>query len=321
MKPAQLLATLALLAVASLLLALGSGGSAGFGELFDLMTGDGTPLHDRIILELRLPRVLGAFSIGAMLAVAGALLQVLLGNPLADPYVLGVSGGAATGALLALLLGLAGIGVPAAALTGALFSTLLVFGLARGRGAWSPVRLLLTGVVIAAGWGAVIGLLLAVAPQANLKGMLFWLMGDLSQLDHPGPGLGVLTIGLLLAMPMARSLNVLARGELTAGALGVAVAPLRGFIYFTAALLTATAVTLGGSIGFVGLVVPHLLRLTGGGDHRFLLPGSALLGGMLLVIADTLARTLIAPQQLPVGILTALIGVPLFLWLLHRGAR
>ncbi len=319
MKPTPLLLLLSVLAGAAILFALGSGSSVGFDGLIDLASGNGAPLHERIILELRLPRALGAFAVGAMLAVAGALLQVLLGNPLADPYVLGVSGGAATGALLALLFGAAGIGVPSAALAGALFSTLLVFGLARGRGAWNPVRLLLTGVVVAAGWGAVIGLLLAVAPQASLKGMLFWLMGDLSQLENPWPGLGVLGVGLLLALPVARSLNVLARGELTAGALGVAVGPLRGFIYFTAALLTAAAVTLGGSIGFVGLVVPHLLRLTGGCDHRFLLPASALLGGTLLVVADTLARTVIAPQQLPVGVLTALIGVPLFLWLLHRG--
>jgi iron complex transport system permease protein len=197
----------------------------------------------------------------------------------------------------------------------------LVFGLAHGRGIWSPTRLLLTGVVVAAGWGAVISFLLAVAPQHNLPGMLFWLMGDLSHADQPLPALIILALGLLFSLPQARNLNLLARGELQAGVLGVSVVPLRLQLYLLASLLTATAVTIGGSIGFIGLVVPHMLRLLVGSDHRLLLPASVLSGGILLLLADTLARTAIAPQQLPVGVLTALVGVPLFLYLLQRGFR
>jgi len=151
--------------------------------------------------------------------------------------------------------------------------------------------------------------------------MLFWLMGDLAQVSSYTPGLLVLALGLLISLPQARSMNLLARGELQAGALGVAVAPLRLQLYLSASLLTATAVSLGGSIGFVGLVIPHMLRLVAGSDHRLLLPASVLGGGTLLVLADTLARTLFAPQQIPVGVLTAMLGVPLFLYLLQRGHR
>jgi iron complex transport system permease protein len=166
-----------------------------------------------------------------------------------------------------------------------------------------------------------ISFLLSVAPQHNLPGMLFWLMGDLSHADTPAIGLGVLFIALLLTLPAARSLNLLARGEMQAATLGVAAGPLRLQLYLLASLLTAVAVTLGGSIGFVGLVVPHLLRLLIGSDHRWLLPASVLGGGTLLLFADTLARTLFTPLQLPVGVLTALLGVPLFLFLLQRGYR
>jgi iron complex transport system permease protein len=271
-----------------------------------------------IVIQLRLPRALGAFAVGALLATAGALMQVLLGNPLADPYVLGVSGGAAAAALLALFLGLAGTPVTVAAFAGSLLTILLVFSLA-GRG--GPIRLLLTGVVVAAAWGAAISLLLALAPERGLRSMVFWLMGDLSQMTAVGPAYAALAVGLALTLPLTRDLNLLARGELQAGALGVAVPKLRLHLYLVASLLTAAAVTLGGNIGFVGLVVPHLVRLISGADHRIVLPASALLGGTLLVIADTLARTVAAPQQLPVGVLTALIGVPLFLLLLTRSAR
>ncbi len=308
------------LAAASLLAALASGSvTLSLAELARALGGEPGLARD-VLLELRLPRALGAFAVGGLLALAGALMQVLLGNPLADPYVLGVSGGAAVGALLALLLGVAGIPVTAGAFLGALASIVLVFGLAQ-RGERSPTRLLLTGVVMAAGWGAAINVLLTLAPDAPLRGMLFWLMGDLSQVGAPGTGLLVLAAGLGLSLPFARDLNLLARGELQAGALGVSVGRLRLHLYLTASLLTAAAVTLGGSIGFVGLMIPHLLRLMAGSDHRFLLPASVLAGGTLLTAADTLARTVLAPQQLPVGVLTALIGVPVFLYLLPRSTR
>ncbi len=322
MKTIPLLILLILLAALALLLALMVGSvTVSPTELPAILSGESEGVAREIVLQLRLPRALAAFAVGGLLALAGVQMQVLLGNPLADPYVLGISGGAAVGALLALLTGGALLAVNGAALGGALGSMLLVFGLAHGRGAWSPTRLLLTGVVVASGWGAVISFLLAVAPQHNLPGMLFWLMGDLSHADQALPALIILALGLLLSLPQARNLNLLARGELQAGVLGVSVGPLRLQLYLLASLLTAAAVTIGGSIGFVGLVVPHMLRLLVGSDHRLLLPASVLSGGILLLLADTLARTVIAPQQLPVGVLTALVGVPLFLYLLQRGYR
>jgi iron complex transport system permease protein len=275
-------------------------------------------LHRTLVLELRLPRTLAAFATGGLLAVAGALMQVLLRNPLADPYVLGLSGGAAVGALLAMLAGLGGLLVSGSAFAGALLSTLMVFGLAHGTGSWTPSRLLLTGVVVAAGWGAVITLMLSISPARELPGMLYWLMGDVSYARTPWPGLVLLTLVCLVVIPLGRSLNVLARGPLQAAALGISVRPMEWLIYLLASLLTATAVTMAGSIGFVGLVVPHMLRLVLGNDQRLILPACAFVGGTLLVLADTLARVVIAPEQLPVGVITALLGVPTFLYLLYR---
>jgi iron complex transport system permease protein len=287
-------------------------------EVWAVVTGGGESLSRTLVLELRLPRTLAAFATGGLLAVAGALMQVLLRNPLADPYVLGLSGGAAVGALLSMLAGLGVALVSGAAFAGALLSTFLVFGLAHGTGSWTPVRLLLTGVVVAAGWGALISFILAVSPGAELPGMLYWLMGDLSHARHPGPAGLVLLLAVVLTWPLGRSLNVLARGALQAASLGVSVRPLEWTVYLVAALLTATAVTLAGTVGFVGLIVPHMLRLVLGNDQRVILPASALAGGILLTLADTLARTVIAPQQLPVGVITAMLGVPVFLYLLHR---
>jgi iron complex transport system permease protein len=271
-----------------------------------------------VVHELRLPRALAAFAVGGLLALSGALLQVLLRNPLADPYVLGVSGGAAVAALLSMLGGL-GIGwVRGNAFLGALLSMLIVFGLSRLGSVWTQNRLLLTGVVIAAGWGALISLILALAPAAQIQGMLFWLIGDLSYATQPAVALAAMLAGLTVSLWFARALNLLLRGENTAAALGENPARLRFAIYLVASLLTAMAVTLAGSVGFVGLVIPHILRLLGGSDHRFLLPACVLLGGGFLTVADTLARSLTAPAQLPVGVITALLGVPVFLYLLVR---
>jgi iron complex transport system permease protein len=313
---------LGLLAVASLAVALATGSVAiPTGRLLAVLGGDGTPLDRTLVLDLRLPRALAAFAVGGLLALAGALMQVLLRNPLADPYILGVSGGAACAALIAMLLGLGGAWVSGSAFAGALLAMMLVFALGRGKGDWSPTRLLLTGVVVAAGWGAVISFLLATSPDRRLPGMLFWLMGDLGAGTAAGPGLGwaVLAAGLAIGLLLAGQLNVLAHGDLAARSLGVELARLRGAVYLLASLLTATAVTLAGTIGFVGLVTPHMLRLVGVVDHRRLLPASLLLGGALLLLADTAARSLLAPRQLPTGVVTALIGVPLFLFLLRRG--
>ena len=273
-----------------------------------------------IITELRLPRSLSGFAVGALLALAGALMQVLVRNPLADPYILGVSGGASVAVLLVMLAGLSGLWLTGSAFIGALLSMLLVFGLAHSKGSWTASRLLLTGVVIAAGWGALISFLLATSPERELPGMLFWLMGDLAYAQNILPLYIVLLLGLVISFALARSLNVLSFGDKTASSLGIHQQRLHYQLYILASLLTASAVTQAGSIGFVGLVVPHFIRLAGFTDHRILLPASALAGGTLLVLADTLARIVIAPQQLPVGVVTALIGVPVFLYLLHRSA-
>ncbi|WP_367166348.1 FecCD family ABC transporter permease [Marinobacter sp.] len=287
-------------------------------DVLSVFLGEGSNLHRTLILDLRLPRTLAAFATGGLLAVAGALMQVLLRNPLADPYVLGLSGGAAVGALLAMLAGLGGAVISGSAFAGAMLATVMVFGLAHGTGSWTPSRLLLTGVVVAAGWGAVITLILAISPARELPGMLYWLMGDVSYARAPWHGLGLLVVVCALVVPLGRSLNVLARGPMQAAALGISVRPLEWLIYVLASLLTATAVTMAGSIGFVGLVVPHMLRLVLGNDQRLILPACALAGGTLLVLADTLARVVIAPEQLPVGVITALLGVPTFLYLLYR---
>lgn len=309
-------------ALASVLTALAIGSvPVSPGDVLAALAGSAEGTGARIVSELRLPRTLAGFVVGGLLALAGALMQVLLRNPLAEPYVLGISGGAAVGALLSILFGLGALWMSANAFAGALGTMLLVFAVAHGRGGWTPTRLLLTGVVIAAGWGALISFLLAVSPDRDLRGMLYWLMGDLAHAEMPTASVIVLLLGLAAAFALARPLNLLGRGDLQARALGVAVGPLRVGIYFLASLLTASAVTVGGSIGFVGLIVPHAVRLAVGADHRVLLPASVLAGGTLLVLADTLARVVIAPRQLPVGVLTAMIGVPIFLWLLHRGPR
>jgi iron complex transport system permease protein len=267
-----------------------------------------------------MPRALAAFAVGALLALAGALMQVLLRNPLADPYVLGLSGGAAVGALGTTVAGLAAFAGPAA-FAGALVSTLVVFALARAdaeRFAWAPTRLLLTGVVVAAGWGALVALLLAIAPAAQTKGLVHWLLGDLAGAAAPAAPLAVLAVVLVASLAMARDLNALARGPGEAAALGVDVPTTSLALHVLAALATAAAVTTAGSIGFVGLVVPHAVRLVLGNDQRVLLPAAAITGGALLVVADTAARTLVAPVELPVGVLTALLGVPAFLYLLRQ---
>ncbi|MCM2308521.1 MAG: iron ABC transporter permease [Sulfuritalea sp.] len=317
-----LLAALTALALASLVAALLAGSYAvAPGEVWAALTGAGQDTAGAVVSGLRLPRALAAFACGGLLALAGALMQVLLRNPLADPYVLGISGGAAVGALLAMLAGLALALINLFAFAGAFAAMLLVFGLARGDGSWTQTRLLLTGVIVAAGCSAVVALILSVAPEHQLRSMLFWLMGDLSHAGTPWPALLVLALGLAAALPLSRDLNLLARGDLIARTLGVRVRGLRGAVYVLASLLTAVAVTTAGSVGFVGLVVPHLVRLAVGNDQRVLLPAAALAGGSLLVIADTLARTLVAPQQLPVGVLTALLGVPVFLYLLSRQTK
>ena len=315
--PAPLL--IALLAVAAVVaivasLALGSAGLDA--PWAGLAAGD--PLTRTIVLELRLPRALAAFGTGIVLALAGVLMQALLRNPLADPYVLGISGGAAVGALGVMLAGLAGLAVNAGAAVGAFAAMLLVFAVAHGPGGWTTTRLLLTGVVVAAGCGAIVSLLLSLSDDLRLRGMLFWLLGDFGYVRTPWSLLALALFAIPACLLAARPLDVLARGELQARLLGVPVRGLRIGIYVAASVLTAAAVTTAGSIGFVGLVMPHLVRLVVGSAHRAVIPAAALAGGTLLVTADLLARTIVAPRQLPVGALTALLGVPLFLLLMRR---
>jgi len=318
-RPVSLFAGLIAIAAATLLVALASGSAdIGLFDTLEALRGNAPATTQALVIELRLPRALTAFAVGGLLAIAGVLMQVLLRNPLAEPYILGSSGGAAVAALLAMILGFGSLIVDIAAFGGAMAATLLVFAIAQGTGSWTPARLLLTGVVLASGFSAATTLLLALSPEQNLRGMLFWLMGDLSFAFEPGRVLGLLAMLTVAGTLAARHLNVLSRGELQAAIVGMPVTGFRHLVFAAAALATALSVTTVGVIGFIGLVVPHLVRLLAGSDHRIVLPASALAGGSLLVVADTLARTIMAPRQLPVGALTAAIGVPLFLILMSR---
>lgn len=313
-----------MISVASLGFALASGSvPIGAASLVDYLFNPGSNLESQILHELRLPRALAAYMTGALLALSGVYMQVLLRNPLADPYILGISGGAAVAALATMLAGLGSVWIPQAAFAGAMVSVVLVFGIANSAARRSVTRLLLTGVVLSAGWGALINILLTTSSSNNVQSMLFWLMGDLSQSRFAWWHLAVLAVGGGAGITAARAMNVLVRGEVEAAALGVDVRRLRLLLFVGASVLTASAVTIAGSVGFVGLVIPHLLRMCGARDHRSLVPASVLLGGSFLTLADTLGRTVAAPQQLPVGVITALIGVPLFILILRNtgGAR
>jgi iron complex transport system permease protein len=321
-RPGALFPGLVILSLVAGLFALASGSAdISTGVAWQTLFGNAPDYARNIILELRLPRALTAYGVGGLLAVAGVLMQVLLRNPLAEPYILGSSGGAAVAALLAMVLGYGATLVDLSAFAGAMVATLLVFSIAQGTGNWTPTRLLLTGVVLAAGFSAATTLLLALSPDQNLRGMLFWLVGDLSYSYSPARSLWLLALITIAGLIAARHLNVLARGDLQAAIVGLPVAGFRLIIFAVTALATAISVTTVGVIGFIGLVVPHLIRIIAGSDHRIVLPASALAGGILLVVADTLARTLLAPRQLPVGALTATIGVPLFLILMSRSRR
>ena len=317
--PKVLLAVLCAVAALAILAALATGSAhISLAETIDALRGAAPEGTRTLVLGLRLPRAMTAFAVGGLLAVAGVLMQVLLRNPLAEPYILGTSGGAAVAALAVMMLGFGSATINVAAFGGALAAMLIVFSIARGSGNWTPSRLLLTGVVLASGFTAATTLLLALSPDRNLRGMLFWLMGDLSFAYEPLPLLAVLAALVAAATLAARHLNVLARGDLEAAIVGMPVTGFRVLVFAAASLATAISVTSVGVIGFIGLVVPHLVRLAVGGDHRWLVPASALAGASLLVVADTLARTILAPRQLPVGALTAAIGVPLFLLLMRR---
>lgn len=286
-----------------------------------------------VVLDLRLPRALSAFASGALLALAGAVLQGLLRNSLADPYVLGVSGGASVAALL--VLSVVGTATPVwamqlAAAAGALASLLLLLMFARrvffardlAPGDDSSVGVLVTGVMLASFCGALVSLLLAVAGDGQLRGMVFWLLGDLAGATDMRWALtacGVMAIVVIWGRRHAAALNLILRGDVLAFTQGVDVIRTRRILVLLSALATATAVSLAGAVGFVGFVAPHFMRAWLGNDQRVLLLAAPLAGGTLVVVADSIARTAIAPAQLPVGVVTALIGAPVFLWFIrHR---
>ena len=320
---------LLLAGVTVLLLALAIGSvSLRPGDMLDAIVGAADPVTTAV-LQLRLPRALSAFAVGGLLALSGAILQALLRNPLADPYVLGISGGAAVAALGALALGASLAWMQVASAAGALATLLLLFALAHRalflrdalQGEASTTRVLLTGVMIAAFCSAMLSVILTLAPDAQLRTMVFWLLGDLggaTDLRQALVALAVLAVSLWLARRQGRALNLMLRGDVQAVTQGVDVERRRRTLVLIAALATGTAVMLAGAVGFVGFVAPHLMRLAIGNDQRFLLPAATLAGGVLVVVADTIARTAAAPVQFPVGVVTALIGVPVFLWLLAR---
>lgn len=322
---------LSLAALLGLCLALAAAMGAGQVSLAGLLPG-GTKLSDvdrTILFEVRVPRVLLAALLGGALTVAGVVFQALLRNPLADPYVLGVSGGASIGGVLAVLLGLGGaaglarFGVPALAFVGALGALLLIERIATVGGRLSVYTILLTGAIFNAFSAALIYFIQSVASLEQLHAIVFYLMGRVPSRGFDFLGLYTVAIGLILAglLSTTREYNALSLGEEGARQIGVDVERLKRRTFILGSLLTALAVSAAGLIGFVGLVVPHVLRLLLGPDHRLLVPSAFLGGAAFLVLADLAARMLIAPNELPVGVVTALIGGPFFLYLLrHRGA-
>ncbi len=277
--------------------------------------------YQMIVFQIRLPRILMAILVGAALSVAGAGFQALLRNPLADPYVLGVSSGAALGAILSLVVaGGPTIATPLAAFVGAVATISAVYLLGRRDGQLDSYTLLLAGIISVSFLSALVMFLMTTLPGSDLRGMAFWLMGDLSSGSPVDLGvLAVVIVGTIgVVYSTAADLNLMLTGEQEAVHLGVDVTRVKWVVYLSASLLTGLAVSLCGAIGFVGLLVPHLMRLLFGSDYRVLIPAAALGGAVIIVLADALARTIVAPTELPVGAFTALVGAPLFLYLLRR---
>lgn len=310
---------------------------ASVGNLLRWLTGTETAeaalsLRDRIIiLDIRLPRAVLGLLVGAALAVSGAVMQGLFRNPLADPGLVGVSAGAGLGAVLTIVLGASVFGplfalvgiyaLPVAAFLGALLTTFLLYRIATRGGQTSVATMLLAGVALAALAGAVTGVLIFVADDKQLRDLTFWGLGSLAgaswtKIAGAAP---IILLSLAVVPFLARGLNALTLGEAAAFHMGVPVQRLKTVAVVTVAASTGAAVAVSGGIGFVGIVVPHVLRLLIGPDNRYLLPASALLGGTLLIVADMVARTIVPPAELPIGIITAFAGAPFFLWILLRG--
>ncbi len=295
------------------------------GEIAAAVRGHGDPATVAIVRDLRLPRAVLAALVGAALSASGATFQALLRNPLADPYILGVSGGAAVGAVLAVVFGLATAtiwAIPLAAFVGALLAIVTVLRIALIVGHTLDTRiLLLAGVVVGAFFNACILLVLTFADVESFRSAIFWMMGSLAGATWSRTAILALYLvpAVMLLMTLARALNLFAIGEETAAYLGTHVERTKWLAFGIASLLTAAAVSLSGVIGFVGLVTPHVVRIVWGSDYRFLIPAATLLGAALLALTDALARTVAAPTELPVGVVTAFVGVPFFVWLLRRG--
>jgi iron complex transport system permease protein len=298
-------------------------GPANVSLLDALLSGDSGAgvVASKVVWDLRLPRAVSAAACGMGLAACGVVFQALLANPLAEPFVLGVSGGAAAAAALATLAGASMLAVNGWAFAGAVITTFLVLGLASRKGVAAPAALLLSGVVANTFFGAAVMLATSLAAEERLYSMLFWLYGDLGRAGGTSAALSLVVAAScsLLFFLRSRQLNLLAAGEELARDLGVNVTGERLLLYLAASLCIGVLVSACGIVGFVGLIVPHTLRLMLGGDHRVLLPASALAGGLFLVACDTFARTVAAPLELPVGVVTAALGAPFFAFMLRRG--
>jgi len=325
---------LAVGSVLSLLFSVTTGASnASFLDVIANMAGSDDALNARdriIIFDIRMPRAILSFLVGGSLAVSGAIMQGLFRNPLADPGLVGVSSGASLGAVVIIVLAstfaaplytLLGIyALPIAAFCGGLASTWLLYRIATGNGQTSVATMLLAGIALGSLAGALTGLLIYMANDQQLRDLTFWGMGSLAgatwaKIAAAGP---IILLSFAAIPFMAPGLNAITLGEATAFHMGVPVQRLKNIAIVTVAGATGASVAVSGGIGFVGIVVPHVLRMSIGPDHRFLLPASALLGGSLLIFADVLARTIVAPAELPIGIITAAVGGPFFLWILLR---
>ncbi|WP_288949169.1 iron ABC transporter permease [uncultured Paracoccus sp.] len=326
------LALAALLAVMTVIsLGWGASGTSLTQAILDLLAGRELAVQDRVVLmEIRLPRVLMGIFVGASLAVSGAVMQGLFRNPLADPGIVGISSGASLGAILAIVLASALPGwltglfgwylVPVGAFAGGWATTITLYRIATRRGRTSVATMLLAGIALGAIIGAVSGLVILRADDRELRDVTFWSLGSLAGANWPKllVAAPIMALAMIHAPWLARGLNALALGEAAAAHVGIRVQKVKNRAILTVAAATGAAVAVSGGIGFVGIVVPHLLRLASGPDHRWLLVNSALLGAVTLLIADMISRTVIAPAELPIGIVTAIMGGPFFLWILLR---
>lgn len=333
--PTLTIALAGLLLAASILSLTTGAAGLGVSDLFGALLGEGLSPRDQVVLfDIRLPRLALGMAVGASLAVSGVLMQGLFRNPLADPGIVGVSAGAGLGAVLAIVLGsllpamlIFTVGsalVPLAAGLGGWLTTFVLYKVATSGQRTDVAMMLLAGIALAALAGAATGVLTYLADDRQLRDLTFWGMGSLAGATWGklAAALPLMVLSLLVAPRLARGLNALALGEAQAAHMGVNVQLLKRLTILAVASATGAAVAVSGGIGFIGLVVPHLLRQAQGPDHRPLIPQSALLGAALLVLADLIARNIVAPAELPIGILTALIGAPVFLWmLLQRSSR